>query len=99
MVGKIIATTALVLLAIYAFWGDALGVGGINPFGIFFLLLAIVNWFAWRTIRDGFSGALSGGDGVNRSLIIRFGPVFTKEIMKIPGAATPNKPNPEEPRY
>ena len=98
MVGKIIATTVLILLAIYAFWGDALGAGGINPFGIFFLLLAVVNWFAWRTIRSGFSDALSGNDGVERSLHIRFGPVFTKEIMKIPGAATPYKKNTDETR-
>ncbi|MGH7029190.1 MAG: hypothetical protein ACREE9_18680 [Stellaceae bacterium] len=98
MVGKIIATTVLVLLAIYAFWGGALGVGGVNPFGIFFLLLAVLNWFVWRTIRDGFSDVLSGGDGVKRSLIIRFGPVFTKEIMKIPDTATPDRANRDETR-
>lgn len=98
MVGKIVATAALVLLAIYAFWDDALGAGGVNPFGIFFLVLAVLNWFAWRTIRDGFSDALSGGDGVKRSLIIRFGPVFTKEIMKIPDTATPDKTKTDETR-
>ena len=38
MIGKLIATTILLLLAFYAFWGDALGTGYlINPFGIMFL--------------------------------------------------------------
>ena len=95
MVGRVLTTAILVSLAGGAFWHDALlGVGGI--FGIFFLFLAALNWLAWRTIRDGFSDALSGTDGVSRSLTIRFGPVFTKEIMKIPDTAAPDRPNRDE---
>ena len=58
MIGKLIATTILLLLAFYAFWGDALGTGYlINPFGIIFLLLAAVTWFKWEAIREGFRAA------------------------------------------
>src|SRR5215469_7840998 len=53
MIGKLIATTILLLLAFYAFWGDALGTGYlINPFGIIFLLLAAVTWFKWEAVRS-----------------------------------------------
>jgi len=58
MIGKLIATTVLLLLALYAFWGNALGVGYlINPFGILFLFLAAVTWFKWEAIREGFRAA------------------------------------------
>jgi hypothetical protein len=55
MIGKLIATTILLLLAFYAFWGDALGTGYlINPFGIIFVLLAVVTWFKWEAVREAF---------------------------------------------
>ena len=58
MIGKLIATTILLLLAFYAFWGDALGTGYlINPFGIVFLVLAAVIWFKWEAVREGFRSA------------------------------------------
>jgi hypothetical protein len=58
MIGKLIATTILLLLAFYAFWGDALGTGYlINPFGIIFLLLAAVTWFKWEVVREAFRPA------------------------------------------
>ena len=55
---RIIATGVTVALGIYAFWGNAMGGGHIlNPFGILFLLLACLMWFAWGPIRDGFKSA------------------------------------------
>ena len=58
MIGKLTATTILLLLVFYAFWGDALGTGYlINPFGIIFLLLAAVTWFKWEAVREGFRSA------------------------------------------
>jgi hypothetical protein len=58
MIGKRIATTILLLLALNAFWGNALGAGYlINPFGILFLFLAAVTWFKWEAIREGFRAA------------------------------------------
>jgi len=58
MIGKLIATTILLLLAFYAFWGNALGAGYLlNPFGILFLFLAAVTWFKWEAVREGFRSA------------------------------------------
>jgi len=55
MLLRICITTALAILGIYAFWSDALGAGHVlNPFGIMFLLLAALVWFAWQTIREAF---------------------------------------------
>ena len=55
MTARIAVTLAMFLLAVYAFWGDALGVGRVfNPFGILFLLLTALVWFKWQLIRDSF---------------------------------------------
>jgi hypothetical protein len=52
---RIFVTTALAVLGIYAFWSDALGGGHIlNPFGIMFLLFAVLGWFGWQTIHEAF---------------------------------------------
>jgi uncharacterized membrane protein YbhN (UPF0104 family) len=51
------------LLAVGAFWGDALGAGHfMNPVGILLLLLTGFIWFAWGTIRDGFLSAKGESD-------------------------------------
>ena len=55
MIGRVIATAVLLLLAFYAFWDDVLGAG--NWFGILFLFCAAVAWHKWEVVRDGFSAA------------------------------------------
>jgi hypothetical protein len=55
MIGRLMATAILLLLAFYAFWDDVLGAGRL--FGILFLFFAAVAWFKWETVRDGFSAA------------------------------------------
>ena len=58
MIIRVIATVVVLALGIYAFWGDAMGAGHLlNPFGILFLLLAGLIWFAWGPIREGFKSA------------------------------------------
>ena len=58
MIIRAIATVVALALGIYAFWGDAMGAGHVlNPFGILFLLLAGLIWFAWGPIREGFKSA------------------------------------------
>jgi hypothetical protein len=55
MIVRCICTAVLLLLAFYAFWGNALDVGRMfNPFGILFLFLAYITWFKWRIVRDAF---------------------------------------------
>ena len=63
MIARVVTTTILLLLAFYAFWGDALGTGYlINPFGIIFLLLAAVTWFKWEAVREAFRPAKDESD-------------------------------------
>ena len=58
MIARMFATTIASLLGVYAFWADVLGAGHfLNPFGIMFLLLAFLIWFAWEPIREGFRSA------------------------------------------
>jgi hypothetical protein len=63
MIARVVTTTILLLLAFYAFWGDALGTGYlINPYGILFLFLAAGTWFKWEAIREAFSSAKDESD-------------------------------------
>ena len=55
MITRYICTVVLLLLAFYAFWGNALDAGRyFNPFGILFLFAAYVTWFKWRMVADAF---------------------------------------------
>jgi hypothetical protein len=55
MMGRLIATATLLLLAFYAVWENVLGAGLF--YGILFLFFAAVTWFKWEAVRDGFSAA------------------------------------------
>jgi len=58
MVARVLVTAIPLLLALYGFWGDILGAGHVlNPFGVLFLLLGALVWFAWEPIREGFWAA------------------------------------------
>jgi hypothetical protein len=53
MIARIFATAVAALFGVYGFWSGAVGGGHIlNPFGIMFLLLAALLWFAWGPIRE-----------------------------------------------
>jgi hypothetical protein len=70
MIARILVTAILLLLAIGGFFGAAPTAASVlNPFGLLFLILAGVAWFAWDTVREGFA-ANSGRPGVP---IIRLG--------------------------
>ena len=63
MLGRLLTTMILLLLAGAGCWANALGAGyPINPFGLLFLFFAIVAWFKWETIREGFSAVKSESD-------------------------------------
>ena len=56
MIARSICTMVLLLLAFYAFWGNALSAGHyFNPFGILFLFLAYLVWSKWKIVREAFS--------------------------------------------
>jgi hypothetical protein len=53
---RILFTIAAVLMAVGAFCGGGPTAGGLaDPFGILFLFVAIMIWFAWGAIQEGFS--------------------------------------------
>jgi hypothetical protein len=55
MILKILTTLIMFGLGVTAFWSDALGAGHFfNPFGMLFLFLAALVWFAWGPISNGF---------------------------------------------
>jgi hypothetical protein len=52
MLGRLLATAILLLLAFNAFWDNAFDAGLINPVGIFFLVIAALTWFKWASITE-----------------------------------------------
>jgi hypothetical protein len=54
--GRIFFTGIASLMAVGGFFGAGPTSGGIlDPFGIFFVFMAILTWFAWGLICDGFA--------------------------------------------
>ena len=52
MIIKLSTTIVMMLLAFSAFWDNTLGAG--YALGLLFLFLAVVTWFKWDIIKDGF---------------------------------------------
>jgi hypothetical protein len=80
MAARIGVTVAALLFATLAFLGGGPTPGGfLDPFGILFLFLAALTWFAWDHMLGGYASSL-GGDGAELPLLARFGPVFIKGV-------------------
>ena len=63
MIARISTTLIMFGLAIDAFWSNALGAGHFfNPFGILFLFVAALVWFAWKPISDAFKSVKDESD-------------------------------------
>ena len=78
MAGRLIMTIAILAFAVLAFFGFGPTEGGpFNSFGICFLGLAVLIWFAWRPMIAGLSQSRTGaidafarnilGDGARKS--------------------------------
>jgi len=95
MIARILATAVATLLGLYAFYGDILGAGHFqNPFGIMFLLLAGLIWFAWEPIREGFRAAKNESE----IPISRLGATILKGMMSDRRGERPgNHPSPPSP--
>ena len=65
MIGKILATTLILMLAFGAIWGDALGTGYI--IGAVCCAVAGATWFKWEAIRDAFRSAKNESDAISKS--------------------------------
>ena len=64
MISRLLATFVILLLALVAFWSNALNAGYFSTItGFLFLLLAVVIWFKWGTIGRIFNAA-EGNDPI-----------------------------------
>ena len=64
MIGRVLATLVMLLLAFLAFWSDALNAGYFATItGFLFLFLAVVIWFKWGAIGRIFYAA-EGNDPI-----------------------------------
>ena len=84
MFARIIATLCALLLAAGAFCGAGVEPGGINLSGVAFLFLAIVLWFEWGGIREGYSylAELRGRGEDNPDLLLgRSGPLTVRDLV------------------
>jgi hypothetical protein len=89
MIARCVCTLVTLLLAFYAFWGNALGAGHIfNPFGLLFLLLAATIWFKWEMVKGSFSSVKAESN----IPILRMG---YKAIQGLFGGKTPDSTPPE----
>lgn len=81
MAARIGMTFAAVLLAVIAFLGGGPTGGGLfDPFGLFWVFLAVLIWFAWDKVVRGYANGTSGDEGTELPLLARFGPVFITGI-------------------
>jgi hypothetical protein len=88
MVGRILVTTIVLLLAAGAFWGDALGAGHVfNPVGILLLTLSFFIWAGWTTVRDAFISAKEESNVP----IIRLGPAIIRGMEGLKHAPQPRR--------
>ena len=63
MIAQISTTLIMFGLAIDAFWSNALGAGHFfNPFGVLFLFVAALVWFAWKPISEAFKSVKDESD-------------------------------------
>ena len=92
MIAKYFFTLVMLLLAFYAFWGNALGAGYIfNPFGLLCLLGAAIVWFKWEIVRSAF-GSVKDESSIP---ILRMGYKILQGMgAKIPPDSTPSGRSP-----
>jgi hypothetical protein len=97
MVSRILTTSILILLAVGAFWSNALDAGRrIDPLGVLCWVLAILNWYGWDTMRAGWSyGRERDRGGTDLPLLARFGPIYIKGIMNLRRTAPPRRTSSE----
>jgi hypothetical protein len=73
MILRLIVTLGLIGFAIGAFCGAGPTTSAVSPFGIFFLGLAALVWFAWKPIVGGLSQDAGVWDAFSRNAMSRDG--------------------------
>ena len=70
MIARLIATTVILAFAVGAFCGAGpTQAGPINPFGMFFVGLAVLIWFAWKPLSGGLGSRTGIWDAFGQNML------------------------------
>ena len=91
MVARILVTGIMLVLAAGGFFGATqIPADPLDPFGILFLTIAGVIWFAWHEIRAGFAYSPgSSRDSAELPIATGFGAMFIKGVTNACRTAPP----------
>ncbi len=84
MAARILCTGAALLLAAFGFFGNPIVANPLNPFGIVFLLVSGVVWFAWDMIGDAYAFREEVCPNNGRAFLqtVRLGPVLVNGLVR-----------------
>jgi len=84
MIGRILCTGAALALAALGFFGYAATIEPLSPFGILFLLISGVVWFAWDMIGDAYAFREEVCPNRGRAFLqtVRLGPVLVNGLVR-----------------
>jgi hypothetical protein len=83
MVARILCTAAALLLAVLGFFDNPVTVDPLAPFGILFLVLSGVIWFAWDMIGDAYAYREEICPNNGRAFLqtVRLGPILVNGLI------------------
>jgi hypothetical protein len=77
LAARVFFTILSLLLAIAAFCGASAEPAGVNLFVVLLLFIAVIVWFDWGSIRDGYSFLAENGEHPRvHPMLIRLGPLL-----------------------
>jgi hypothetical protein len=84
MIGRIFCVGAALALAAIGFFGGPVPVDPLSPFGILFLFLSGVVWFAWEMIGDAYAYREEICPNHGRAYLqtVRLGPVLVNGLIR-----------------
>ena len=84
MIARILCTGGALLLAAFGFFANPVSANPVSPFGIVFLLLSGVVWFAWDMIRDAYAYRDEVCPNNGRAFLqtVRLGPVLVNRLIR-----------------
>lgn len=83
MLGRILCTAAALFLAGLGFFGGPAAVTPLSPFGILFLAVSGVVWFAWEMIGAAYAYREEICPNTGRAFLqtVRLGPVLVNRLV------------------
>ena len=87
MVARILCTAAALLLALFGFFANPVIAHPLAPFGILFLMLSGVIWFAWDVIGAAYAYREEICPNNGRAFLqtVRLGPVLVNGLVRKAG--------------